>query len=333
MRSSWIIFHFFTLLSLHYLTGVSSRCKVLVLSGGGSYGAFEASVVESLANTPSEDWDVVSGVSAGSINALYISTFNLGKLNTTSFESIWRNIKNEDVLSLELFYNKQSLYATNALEATLNRLFKNRTLKRKVSIGATSLSSLQNTIFTEKEMQLESKIDIQYMMASTAIPIAFPPRVIGSEVFVDGGITGNIELWEGGIDRCDSNEKEIYVDIVLSIPLQVNESHATTITTNPTILDMLSPLIKILMNQVEYADLIRDNHLQECDSAFSDSAFSDSAFSDSAFSDDMNMKHIYLTIYQPDKDIDISYLDFNQGGVLWELGKSNVMNRTFELCF
>jgi len=53
----------------------------LVLSGGGSKGAYEAGVLHGLAHSlPKEEvaYDVISGVSVGSINAAFVSLFEKG---------------------------------------------------------------------------------------------------------------------------------------------------------------------------------------------------------------------------------------------------------------
>lgn len=50
----------------------SKSCKALVLSGGGNNGAWEAGIMWGLAHYGNPDdfhWDVVTGISAGSINA------------------------------------------------------------------------------------------------------------------------------------------------------------------------------------------------------------------------------------------------------------------------
>ena len=63
------------------------KCRTLVLSGGASYGAWEAGVVWGLTHygNPSDfTWDVISGVSAGSINAGGIVLFDVGDEVTMS---------------------------------------------------------------------------------------------------------------------------------------------------------------------------------------------------------------------------------------------------------
>lgn len=56
-------------------------CHALVLSGGGNKGAYEAGVVYGLVHSlkgADVTWDVVSGVSAGAMNAAGISIFAVG---------------------------------------------------------------------------------------------------------------------------------------------------------------------------------------------------------------------------------------------------------------
>ena len=60
----------------------AKECKALVLAGGGTRGAYQAGVLWSLVkNDPDKTkfaYDVVSGVSAGSLNALALSFFEPG---------------------------------------------------------------------------------------------------------------------------------------------------------------------------------------------------------------------------------------------------------------
>lgn len=73
-----------TLSVLSQVTLVYSKevCHALVLSGGGSNGAWEVGVMWGLSHyaTNTEDfaWDVVTGVSAGAINSMAIAGFAPG---------------------------------------------------------------------------------------------------------------------------------------------------------------------------------------------------------------------------------------------------------------
>ncbi len=57
-------------------TKSSKKCRVLSLSGGGAKGAYEAGVLKTVTEMLSSEeafYDVVSGVSVGSINAALLA--------------------------------------------------------------------------------------------------------------------------------------------------------------------------------------------------------------------------------------------------------------------
>ena len=61
--------------------GHNKECRALVLSGGGSNGAWEAGVIYGMINNGDKkdfEWDVLSGVSAGSINTLILAGYPIG---------------------------------------------------------------------------------------------------------------------------------------------------------------------------------------------------------------------------------------------------------------
>merc|ERR1711953_326631 len=77
-------------------------CRALVLSGGGNNGAWEAGVIYGLVNEGNPDdyaWDVVTGVSAGSINTLAIAGWEIGREVefATWLSDLWNNLTSPDV--------------------------------------------------------------------------------------------------------------------------------------------------------------------------------------------------------------------------------------------
>ena len=72
----------------------ADSCKALALSGGGSNGAWEVGVVWGFLHYGNADdfkWDVVTGVSAGSINTLALAAYEVGdELNASEWmTSLW----------------------------------------------------------------------------------------------------------------------------------------------------------------------------------------------------------------------------------------------------
>ena len=70
-----------SLLTLESFALDDKYCRTLALSGGGSNGAWEMGVLWGLTHygTPSDfTWDVVTGISAGSINTVIFTGFEVG---------------------------------------------------------------------------------------------------------------------------------------------------------------------------------------------------------------------------------------------------------------
>lgn len=117
-------------------SAAGSTCRILSLSGGGSYGAFEAGVISKLIDDGKGGWDYISGVSAGSLNAFYLSGIppNKEKEVSPTFEKLWESIKDSDVYSLSFFTNGQSLFDTTPLRKTMEEKFAGITPVRPVQI-------------------------------------------------------------------------------------------------------------------------------------------------------------------------------------------------------
>ena len=77
-------------------------CRALALSGGGSNGAWEAGVIWGFMNYGSPDdftYDVVTGVSAGSINGLAVSGWEIGDEVAMAdwLSDMWNSLTTDDV--------------------------------------------------------------------------------------------------------------------------------------------------------------------------------------------------------------------------------------------
>lgn len=74
----------------------------MVLSGGANKGAYEAGVIHGLAHLLKEEdvhWDVISGVSAGSLNGGGIATWPIEQPKEMSewLVGMWMNMTNERI--------------------------------------------------------------------------------------------------------------------------------------------------------------------------------------------------------------------------------------------
>ena len=81
----------------------SKKCRAIVLAGGGSWGAYEVGVLKGFTSDPSKaddfKYDVVTGVSAGSINAMAVAAWPIGQEKDMAewASGLWANLKTSNV--------------------------------------------------------------------------------------------------------------------------------------------------------------------------------------------------------------------------------------------
>ena len=202
----------------------------LVLQGGGALGAYQAGVFQALSEAGVQaNW--LSGVSIGAINAAIIAGNQPGNQvdrlrsfwETVSGRKVWeftpegdvfRQMRNQVSSMLTMlsglpgFFSPRetnpwqrlpgadgatSFYDTGELETTLNRLIDWNILndgQRRLSVGAVNVST-GNYRYFDSEIE---EIGPLHIMASGALPPAFPPIHIENEFYWDGGIVSNTPL-------------------------------------------------------------------------------------------------------------------------------------------
>ncbi|SMO80522.1 patatin-like phospholipase family protein [Paracoccus laeviglucosivorans] len=202
----------------------------LVLQGGGALGAYQAGVFQALHEAGiSASW--LSGVSIGAINAAIIAGNRPGDQldrlrdfwETVSRRKVWaytpegdyfRRLRNQHSAMMTMmtglpgfFAPRQtnpwfamagasgatSFYDTAELETTLNRLVDWRIVndgERRLSVGAVNVATGNFRYF---DSALE-RLDARHVMASGALPPAFPAVEIDNEHYWDGGIVSNTPL-------------------------------------------------------------------------------------------------------------------------------------------
>jgi len=265
--------------------------KILVLSGGGSIGTFEAAIVSQLISQGKGGWDLITGVSAGSINACYLSTIDKSKEidNIDVFKNLWCSIKNYDIFNPELFLNGISMFNTNKYKSILETIFKDRKILRPLMINATSLNTSTSKIFTEQDIEKYGFIDI--IMSSSSIPILFPPYSFLDDFFIDGGFSSNIVLDEAiKYSLNHFPEEEVEIDVVICghfIDEEVISQKELTFK------KLIEKMIGIIEQQMEYFEVLEKMEIPS---------------------------NIKINIYQPKNKLPISFLNFDNPEELWDLG-------------
>lgn len=168
--------------------------RALVLSGGGSRGAFQAGVIYALATTQGRSWDLVAGVSVGALNGAFMAQHAPAeqRAGATALKAMWMDIKgNKSIykpwaLGYLMCLWKGGLYNTEPLRKMVQVHLKAEAFKTsgvKLRMGAVSYESGEYKYVTEETPNLA-----EWVMASSAFPVAFPPSKIDGESWIDGGV-------------------------------------------------------------------------------------------------------------------------------------------------
>lgn len=212
---------------MHPLTGI-------VLGGGGARGAYEVGVVSGIAQIIGRThdgplFDILCGTSVGAINAAYLAACaDTHDHEIAGLEAHWRGLELRRHLKLDLagiaglrnLITKKapegrSILAIGALEELVGdgtpwpRLRANLATGRirALVIAALDIASGKTTVFTDlapgveypasrdpRRSAEETNITADHVLASAAIPLVFPPRLIGDRFYADGGIRFNTPL-------------------------------------------------------------------------------------------------------------------------------------------
>ena len=201
------------------------KCRVLALRGGGSKGAYEVGTLRAMAHMldPIDiAYDVLEGVSIGSINAAVFSTFERGdeKSAIDELEKLWLSIPVKDFWDwwptlgpLEAIW-RPSLLDNHKMKDKIHEIMKNQKLYRNLTIQAVDLSTGQVIIFDETTPMDELS---KAVIASASIPMFFEPEQIGPYNLVDGGVFTNMKF-NDAIQQCNEkgfSDDKIIVDLLM----------------------------------------------------------------------------------------------------------------------
>jgi hypothetical protein len=197
--------------------GVPVVYDILVLSGGGDWGAFGAGVLKGWSRVQGPlampEFDVVTGVSTGALISPFAFLGDAPSLDT--IVELYRNPRQDLVKQRWPLYflpANESFATVPGLEHELRARVNMAMLRRIADASRQGRFLLVNTtdvddggsriwdVGSEAQRAVESgnvERVHRILLASAGIPGAFPFREIDGVLYVDGGVTGNI-LYGGG---------------------------------------------------------------------------------------------------------------------------------------
>jgi NTE family protein len=230
--------------------------RALVLSGGGSKGAYQVGALQHLMGDLKISYDILCGVSVGAINASFLSMFQTGeeKPAIDKLANFWNGISTNKIykrwfpfgrwhaLWKNSFYDSSPLHKLIRDNLDLNKV---RESGKRVAVGTVSLSSGKYTTFTQ-----ESDYFIDAVIASASFPGMLEPVKFMNHSWTDGGVKEISPIREAINMGADT------IDVLMTSP-EVRIKHFIE---NPTTVDVLKRCLdlstdKIMSNDIEKAEM------------------------------------------------------------------------------
>ena len=210
--------------------------KALVISGGGSKGAFAVGVYKHLVENFALDFDVLVGTSTG---ALIVPLAALGK--TDLLEELYTTQKTENIVIKDNIgnrLNKDAIFEVTPLWDTINKYYTDAFYEeliesgKEIFLNTTCLQTEELVVFTTVQEPIPSKyyevrrlVNAEHfrraVLASACQPVFMTPVKVNKQVpgepfpdhqFVDGGV----REYAGVQMAIDNDAKEIFTILLAS---------------------------------------------------------------------------------------------------------------------
>jgi NTE family protein len=237
----------------------------IILSGGGAKGSFQAGALDRLIKEKNlKNVVAVAGVSVGALNALMTATGQIEPM-----VHLWKKL-NSDMVYKErgvvraagsFLLHKIGIgkapfgyYDNSPLRKLIAENTKGKRFQTAFYCGVVNAHNLQYTEFSRSYMHLVGDTVIDYVLASTSIPVVFDTVKINNEHYMDGGVR-----FVSPIGKVLSHEQdEVY--IISTRPMQ------KAIVTRPVkdVVDVAKNSLSAMMDEIfdkDIREFSRINHM------------------------------------------------------------------------
>ena len=268
----------------------------LSFSGGGSFGAVEIGIVKRIIELERKKYDIYTGISAGGLNAGFLSYFHDLSVGIKEADILYSNLKNKMIYEV-CPHSCVSLLNTTPLFKTLSDITNSMPNDPVINtfIGTTNLYTGNLDIFNFGDTPIKERSTL--LMATSAIPIVFPPINFKNSMYADGGTLSN--------ELLDIFHEDSYLNITYITPFNGLSINTTPIT---SLKDMIIRTIQIVTNN--YNNPITKIN-QNCKIQYGEI---NKYFVDSSLLNNYNI------------------LNFDKGKELIDIGYNNVQHQKYILC-
>jgi NTE family protein len=173
------------------LISQSENKTAFVFAGGGSFGAIQVGMLMALAERGVAA-DLVVGSSVGAMNAAYYAAEPTAK-NVQRLAEVWRTIRRQDVFPITLrtlagfLWRRDFLVSQEGVRSLIRRHLPYKNLEEAripVHVVSTDIVSGETVVLSSGSAE-------DAIVATTAIPGAFPPLRVANLYLSDGAISSN----------------------------------------------------------------------------------------------------------------------------------------------
>lgn len=269
----------------------------LSFSGGGAFGAVEIGILKRIYQDDSSNYDRYTGISAGGLNAGFLSHYADLREGIVAAEQLYSNIRNHDVYEV-LPETGNSLLNTQPLSKTLTNIVTNMASPPVINtlIGTVNLNTGNLDTYTY-DHNLTTDDKVRLLMSTSAIPIVFPPVKFNNYFYADGGTLSN--------ELLDIIHSSSYLNITYISPYGPMDENDADISSVKEMIIRTFQIVKRNYNN----PFSRLNH-------------------------DCNVPYGEITYYYVDKQSlhGYSMLNFDKGAELIDIGYKNIASRRYKLC-
>ncbi len=225
----------------------------LVLSGGGSKGAWQAGALQRLAEAGLRP-DLCCGVSVGALGAAFLAMYAPGDevAATRDLVALWKSLDTRRVRRHHFPFGflhglwRPSLYDSGPLHRLVHRTLEVERLRRsgrRLLVGTVSLADGRYRLFGEQDERI-----VDAVLASSAFPAMLEPIAIDGALHIDGGLREITPL----AAAIDAGATEI--DILLVHPPAFEQGPLFE-GGHPNAVQLAARSLEILLNEVMANDL------------------------------------------------------------------------------
>lgn len=185
---------------VHWLKRLAPRDNDRIgfaLSGGGPLGALQVGALKALFDHGVRP-DLIVGTSVGALNAACLA-FEPSVTGLERLEAFWRGLRDED-----LFPGSRFMQTWGRMVRRGDRIFDDSGLRRLIqsALGSDAVFEDAQIPFGAVVADLETGAELLFtsgpilkpLLASSAMPGAFPPVEIDGRRYIDGGVVNNVPI-------------------------------------------------------------------------------------------------------------------------------------------